>query len=75
MGFAARNIEHHAAVRGHPPAVECGCDFLPLEGWKREKRNRIVGHGSRGGRNGAQRICLSNQILRDSSCLSHGCQP
>jgi hypothetical protein len=29
--------QHHAGVRGHPPAVECGYDFLPLEGWKREK--------------------------------------
>ena len=54
--------QHHAAVRGHPAAIECGCDFLPLKGRKREQRNRIVGHGSRGGREGAQRICLSNRI-------------
>ena len=27
--------QHHAAVRGHPPAVERGCHFLALDGWKR----------------------------------------
>jgi hypothetical protein len=42
--------QHHAAVRGHPTAVERGCDFLALDGWKRKQRNRIVGHGGHGGR-------------------------
>jgi len=39
-----------AAVRGQATAVEIGCDFLTRDGWKRERRDRIVGHGGRGWR-------------------------
>ena len=79
LGYAQTPLrhrqQHHAAVRGHPPAVERGCDFLALDGWKREQRNRIVSHGGRGGRESAQRVGVSNQILRDSRSLSYGRQP
>jgi hypothetical protein len=34
--------KHHASVRGQPPAVEGSCDFLAVNGWKREWQNRIV---------------------------------
>ena len=67
--------QHHAAVRRHAPAVECGGDFLALDGWKREQRDRIVNHGGHGGSNRARRIGVSNQILRDSSPLSYDRQP
>jgi hypothetical protein len=67
--------QHHAAVRGHPPAVERGGDFLALDGWKPKQRNRIISHGGRGGRESANRVGVSNQILRDSSTLCYGRQP
>ncbi|MHC2885630.1 hypothetical protein ACVI53_008500 [Bradyrhizobium barranii subsp. barranii] len=38
----------HAPVRGQATAIEGSCDFLGVNGWKREGRNRIVGHGGRG---------------------------
>jgi hypothetical protein len=34
--------KHHAPVRGQPTAVEGSCDFLGVNGWKREWQNRIV---------------------------------
>ena len=40
--------KHHAPVRGQATAVEGSCDFLGVNGWKREWQNRIVGHGGRG---------------------------
>ncbi|MHC2608456.1 hypothetical protein ACVMHZ_009922 [Bradyrhizobium liaoningense] len=40
--------KHHAPVRGQATAIEGSCDFLGVNGWKREGRNRIVGHGGRG---------------------------
>jgi hypothetical protein len=40
--------KHDPAVRGQPTAVEGGCDFLGVHGWKREWQNRIIGHGGRG---------------------------
>jgi len=67
--------QHHAAVRRHAPTVERGGDFLALDGWKREQRNRIISHGGRGGRESANRVGVSNQILRDSSSLCYGRQP
>jgi hypothetical protein len=30
-------------------AIEICCDFLASHGWKRERQNRRVGHGGRGG--------------------------
>jgi hypothetical protein len=45
--------QHHPAVRCEPPAIEGGGDFLGVNGWKRERQNRIVGHGGRGGCVGA----------------------
>jgi hypothetical protein len=42
--------QHHPAVRGDSRAVERGGDFLALDGWKREQRNRIVDHGGHGRR-------------------------
>ena len=46
--------QHHPAVRRKPAAIKCGCDFLALDGWKREERDRNVGHGGHGGRESAQ---------------------
>ena len=40
--------KHHAPVRGQATAIEGSCDFLGLNGWKREWQNRIIGHGGRG---------------------------
>src|SRR6516164_8904391 len=36
--------KHHAPVRGQATAIEGSCDFLGLNGWKREWQNRIIGH-------------------------------
>ena len=30
--------QHHAAIRGQSAAIKSGCDFLALDGWKRERR-------------------------------------
>jgi hypothetical protein len=40
--------KHHAPIRGQAPAIEGSCDFLGMNGWKREWQYRIVGHGGRG---------------------------
>jgi hypothetical protein len=40
--------KHHAPVRGQATAIEGSCDFLGVNGWKREWQNRIIGHGGRG---------------------------
>ena len=40
--------KHHAPIRGQATAIEGSCDFLGLNGWKREWQNRIIGHGGRG---------------------------
>ena len=40
--------QHHAAVRGHPPAVEGSGEFLAADGWKIERQEHIVGHGGCG---------------------------
>jgi hypothetical protein len=37
-----------AAVSGGGPTIEGSCDFLGVNGWKREWQNRIIGHGGRG---------------------------
>jgi hypothetical protein len=37
--------QHHPAVGGDPSAVKRGCDLLAGNGWKREGKKRIVGHG------------------------------
>jgi hypothetical protein len=34
--------KHHAPVRGQATAVEGSCDFLGVNGWKREWQNGIV---------------------------------
>src|SRR5258707_8772881 len=34
-----------SSVRGQATAVEGSCDFLGVNGWKREWQNRIIGHG------------------------------
>ena len=62
--------KHHAPVRGQPTAIEGSCDFLGLNGWKRERQNRIIGHGGRGIRG-----WLRNRILRRISALHHARQP
>src|SRR3974390_899808 len=36
--------KHHAPVRGQATPIEGSCDFLGLNGWKREWQNRIIGH-------------------------------
>ena len=44
--------KHHAPVGGQATAIEGGCDFLGVNGWKREWQNCIIGHGERGVRGG-----------------------
>jgi hypothetical protein len=63
--------QHHAAVRGEPTAVESGCDWLARNGWKRERRKIIVGHGE----GEARRVGVSTQILRSLSALCHARRP
>ncbi len=58
--------QHHAAVRGQPTAVEIGCDLPPLDGWKRERRDRIVGHGGRGRCDDARMLGLDTQAYAKS---------
>ena len=40
--------QHDAAIRRDPSAIKGGSDLLPLNGWKRERQQIIVGHGGRG---------------------------
>ena len=40
--------QHDTPVRREATAVESGCDFLAIDGWKAEARGRIVDHGGRG---------------------------
>jgi threonine dehydrogenase-like Zn-dependent dehydrogenase len=50
--FVKTDAERAGAVSGSArrirPPSKSGCDFLVFYGWKRERRNRIVGHGARG---------------------------
>jgi hypothetical protein len=51
QGRRARHLfEAKYDFRGEPSAVESGCDLLARNGWKREWRELIVGHGERGRR-------------------------
>ena len=40
--------QHNPAIRRDPSAIKTGSAFLPLNGWKRERQQIIVGHGGRG---------------------------
>jgi hypothetical protein len=40
--------QHDAAIRSDPSAIKGGGDLLPLNGWKVERQQIIVGHGGRG---------------------------
>lgn len=40
--------QHHATIGGHASTVECGGDFLALNGWQREQQQDIFGHGGCG---------------------------
>jgi hypothetical protein len=40
--------QHDAAIRSDPSAIKGGGDLLPLNGWKEERQQIIVGHGGRG---------------------------
>ena len=50
--------QHDTTVRSEAAAVEISCDFLAHDGWKRERRNRSVGHGECGWR--AMRVGLAS---------------
>jgi hypothetical protein len=67
--------QHHAAVRGDPPAVERGDDFLAPGGWKRERQGRSVGHGGCGTPGWCRRTGFSNQIQRHINRLRYIRQP
>ena len=67
--------KHHAAVRRHASTVEGGRDLLRAHGWKRERRNRIVGHGGCGSCGWVGRIGFSNRILRHIKSLCYIRQP
>ena len=53
--------QHHAAIRGEPSAIESSCDLLARNGWKRERREIIVGHGERGGRGKARGLASATK--------------
>jgi len=40
--------QHDAAIRSDPSAIKGGGDLLPLNGWKGERQQIIVGYGGRG---------------------------
>jgi hypothetical protein len=40
--------KYDAPIGRQSAAIEPGCDILACYGWKRERRNRIVGHGKCG---------------------------
>jgi len=40
--------QHDAAIRCDPSAIKGGGDLLPLNGWKGERQQIIVGHGGCG---------------------------
>ena len=63
--------QHHAAVRSKPPAIEIGCDLPAPDGWKREREDRIVGHGRCDGANVRSR----NPNLRNIKRLSYAHRP
>jgi hypothetical protein len=48
--------EHDAAIRCQATAVESSCDLLARDGWKRERKNRIVVHGECGVSGCARRL-------------------
>ena len=59
--------QHHAAVRSEPPAIEIGCDLPAPDGWKREREDRIVGHGGRGRCDDARMVGLDTQTYATSN--------
>jgi hypothetical protein len=50
--------------------VESGCDFLGLNGWKRERQVIIVGRGERGVARMMKWIATSDKILRYISAFA-----
>ena len=65
-----RGQQHDAAVRGDPSAVERGCDLFASNGWKRERQQRIVGHGGWGWLDAVDRVNFDNRIPRRINRLS-----
>ena len=63
--------QHHAAVR-QPTAVEIGYDLAPPNGWRRERRDRIVGDGGRGR---CANAWSRHPNIRSIRGLSHARQP
>jgi hypothetical protein len=59
-----RSQQHDAAVRCDPSAIERGSDLFASNGWKRERQQRIVGHGGCGWLDAVDRVGLNNRILR-----------
>ena len=53
--------QHHPAIRGEPSAIESSCDLLARNGWKRERREIIVGHGERGARGKARGLASATE--------------
>lgn len=44
---AGADVVGGATIRADASAVKRSCDLLASNGWKRERQQRIVGHGSR----------------------------
>ncbi len=42
--------KHNAAIRCDASAIKRSCDLLASDGWKTQRRQRIVGHGGCGSR-------------------------
>ncbi len=68
-------MQDEANLIGDASAVERGCDFLAIDGWKGEGGKRIVDHGGRGRPREAERAGVSNRILRRFSALCCTRQP
>jgi hypothetical protein len=61
----------HPTVRSDPSTVEPGCDPFAGNGWKGERKERIVGHGGSGSARSSESDGFSTQFLRSTNPLRH----
>jgi hypothetical protein len=64
--------QQQAAIRGLVAAVKINCEFLAMDRWQVEGKQRIVGHGGCGAPSIRDATCLDNTLLRESRAPRHG---
>jgi hypothetical protein len=52
-------------------AIKIDCEFLAVDGWQVEGKQRIVGHGGCGGALIRESTCQNNNLLRESAAFRH----